>query len=65
MTPSNLQLDIVRAVLNMIVDRNPNVGLLSDIFMLNDKIEGPKIYETYSKQIIEILQGDNKEDGIN
>lgn len=62
MTPSDLQLDIVRAVLNMIVDRNPNAGLLSDLVMLNDKEEGPKIYETYSKQIIEILQGDKKDD---
>ena len=58
MTPSDLQLDIVRAVLRMIVDRNPNGESLSALVMLNDKGEGPKLYEIYSKQIIEILQGD-------
>ena len=46
----------------MIIERNPNGGLLSDLVMLNDKEEGPKIYETYSKQIIEILQGDKKDE---
>ena len=62
MTPSDLQLDIVRAVLNMIIERNQDAGLLSDLVMLNDPTEGPEIYETYSKQIIEILQGDKKDD---
>ena len=60
MEPSDLQKDIVRAVLNMIIDRNPNTALARDVVMLNDKEEGPTIYEMYSKQIINILQRDDK-----